>query len=70
LTRRAKPPLAAGAAQRRIDALERRSAAYAVRIAKAWRIGLEGAADRLGVRLPADLQAAGRGEIAPTPFGS
>lgn len=115
--------LGARAAQRRIDALERRFAAYAVRIAKvhpvpaplrsvqasyahtyvlegaylsalaaalpgrkfddlpttqsrqraaivAWRIGLEGAADRLGVRLPADLQAAGRGEIAPTPFGS
>jgi hypothetical protein len=36
----------------------------------AWRIGLEAAADRLGVRLPADLQAAGRGEIAPSPSGS
>lgn len=36
----------------------------------AWRIALEVAAHRLGVRLPADLQAAGRGEIAPSPSGS
>ena len=36
----------------------------------AWRIRLEVLADRLGVRLPADLQAAGRGEIAPSPSGS
>jgi hypothetical protein len=33
----------------------------------AWRIRLEVAARRLGVRLPADLQQAGRGEIAPSP---
>jgi hypothetical protein len=111
------------AAQRRFDALERRFAAYAVRIAAlrsapaplrglqrsyahtyvledaylsalaaalpgrefadlpdtqnrqraaivAWRIGLEALANRLGVSLPADLQAAGRGEIAPSPSGS
>jgi hypothetical protein len=115
--------LAAGAAQRRIEALERRFAAYAVRIAAlhpvppalraaqasyahtyvfedaylsalaaaiperrfddlpdtqsqqraaiiAWRIRLEVLADRLRVRLPANLQAAGRGEIAPSPSGS
>jgi hypothetical protein len=36
----------------------------------AWRIQLEVLADRLGVTLPADLQAAGRGEIAPSPGGS
>jgi hypothetical protein len=36
----------------------------------AWRIRLEVLAGRLGVRLPADLQAAGRGEIAPSPAGS
>ena len=115
--------LGAAAAQQRIEALERRFAAYAVRIAAlhpvppalraaqasyahtyvfedaylsalaaaiperqfddlpdtqsqqraaivAWRIRLEVLADRLGVRLPADLQAAGRGEIAPSPSGS
>jgi hypothetical protein len=110
-------------AQRRMGALERRFAAYAVRIAAvrdvpaalrsaqrsyahtfvlqdaylsaltaalpdrefdhlpdtqsrqraaiiAWRIELEVLANRLGVGLPADLQAAGRGEIAPSPAGS
>jgi hypothetical protein len=115
--------LGAGAARRRFDALERRFAAYAVRIAAlegvppglrsaqdsyahtyvledaylsalaaalperrfddlpdtqneqraaivAWRVQLEVLAERLGVRLPADLQAAGRGEIAPSPSGS
>jgi hypothetical protein len=36
----------------------------------AWRIRLEVAAERLGVRLPSDIQAAGRGEIAPAPSGS
>ncbi len=34
-----------------------------------WRIRLEVAARRLGIRLPADLQLAGRGEIAPSPLG-
>jgi hypothetical protein len=115
--------LTAVAAQRRMSALERRFAAYAVRIAAvrdvpaalrsaqrsyahtfvfedaylsaltaalperefddlpdtqsqqraaiiAWRIQLELLAERLGVGLPADLQAAGRGEIAPSPGGS
>jgi NAD-dependent oxidoreductase involved in siderophore biosynthesis len=36
----------------------------------AWRVRLEVLASRLGVRLPADIQAAGRGEIAPSPSGS
>ena len=36
----------------------------------AWRIRLEVVAKRLGVKLPADLQQAGRGEIAPSPSGS
>jgi hypothetical protein len=35
----------------------------------AWRIRLEVLARRLGVRLPRDLQQAGRGEIAPSPEG-
>lgn len=35
-----------------------------------WRIQLELTAKRLGIRLPADIQAAGRGEIAPSPTGS
>lgn len=35
-----------------------------------WRIQLEVRAHHLGLRLPADLQAAGRGEIAPSPTGS
>ena len=34
-----------------------------------WRIRLEVVARRVGIRLPADLQAAGRGEIAPSPLG-
>ena len=36
----------------------------------AWRIRLQVVADRLGVHLPPDIQAAGRGEIAPSPLGS
>ncbi len=35
----------------------------------AWRIRLEVVARRHGIQLPADLQAAGRGEIAPSPRG-
>lgn len=34
-----------------------------------WRIRLEVVARRLGIRLPNDIQAAGRGEIAPSPLG-
>jgi hypothetical protein len=36
----------------------------------AWRIAVEALAARQGTKLPADLQAAGRGEIAPSPDGS
>ena len=36
----------------------------------AWRIRLEVVARRLGVRLPADIQVAGRGELAPSPLES
>jgi hypothetical protein len=35
-----------------------------------WRIAVEALAAREGTKLPADLQAAGRGEIAPSPDGS
>jgi hypothetical protein len=35
-----------------------------------WRTGLTVLAHRLGIGLPGDLQAAGRGEIAPSPQGS
>jgi hypothetical protein len=35
----------------------------------AWRIRLETVADQLGVKLPADIQQAGRGEIRPSPEG-
>ncbi len=35
-----------------------------------WRIAVEALAGREGATLPADLQAAGRGEIAPSPDGS
>ncbi len=35
----------------------------------AWRTRLEALADRLDMRLPADVQLAGRGEIAPSPGG-
>ena len=114
--------LTAAQARRRMDALERRLAGYAVRIAAvddvppslkaaqrayahtfifedsylsalveaipsrefdelpntqdrqraaiiAWRTRLQVVADRLGVKLPRDLQVAGRGEIAPSPSG-
>ncbi len=35
-----------------------------------WRFALTVLARRLGVTLPADLQQAGRGEVAPSPQGS
>jgi hypothetical protein len=34
-----------------------------------WRTGLEGLAKETGFPLPADLQQAGRGEVAPSPTG-
>lgn len=36
----------------------------------AWRTRLQVVAGRVGLRLPADVQFAGRGEIAPSPLGS
>jgi hypothetical protein len=36
----------------------------------AWRTRLQVVADRWGVKLPANLQVAGRGEISPSPSGS
>jgi hypothetical protein len=36
----------------------------------AWRVGIESLARSLDVRLPGDVQVAGRGEIAPSPDGS
>lgn len=36
----------------------------------AWRTRLQAVAKRAGMRLPADVQIAGRGEIAPSPLGS
>lgn len=36
----------------------------------AWRTRLQVVADQLGATLPADIQVAGRGEIAPSPLGS
>jgi hypothetical protein len=36
----------------------------------AWRTRLQVLAKRLSLHLPADLQVAGRGEIAPSPLGS
>ena len=35
-----------------------------------WRTGLEVLARQTGFKLPADMQVAGRGEIAPSPDGS
>jgi hypothetical protein len=36
----------------------------------AWRTRLQLLANQLGLRLPADIQVAGRGEIAPSPNGT
>ncbi len=35
-----------------------------------WRIAVESMAAREGLKVPADIKAAGRGEIAPSPDGS
>lgn len=60
--------LAAALPEREFDQLpETQSRQRAAIIA--WRIQLEVVAERLGVRLPSDIQAAGRGEIAPAPSG-
>jgi hypothetical protein len=61
--------LAVGLADRRLDGLPDTQAAQRASIID-WRTGLSVLAHRVGVRLPADLQQAGRGEIAPSPEGS
>jgi hypothetical protein len=61
--------LAAAIPSRSFDALPRTQDAQRAAIV-AWRTQLQVVADRLGLRLPADIQVAGRGEIAPSPLGS
>ena len=61
--------LAAGLADGNLDALPDTQAAQRASII-AWRVGLMLLARRMGATLPADLQRAGRGEIAPSPGGS
>jgi hypothetical protein len=61
--------LANGLAERKLDGLPDTQAAQRAAII-GWRTGLTVLADRAGVELPADLQQAGRGEIAPAPDGS
>jgi hypothetical protein len=61
--------LAAAMPARQFDALPRTQGRQRATII-GWRIRLELTAKRLGVHLPADVQAAGRGEIAPSPTGS
>jgi hypothetical protein len=61
--------LANGLAERGLDDLPNTQAAQRAAII-GWRTGLTVLADRAGIDLPADLQQAGRGEIAPSPDGS
>jgi len=61
--------LSNGLAERNLDDLPNTQAAQRAAII-GWRTGLTVLADRAGVDLPADLQQAGRGEIAPSPDGS
>lgn len=61
--------LTTGLGERDLDELPKTQAAQRTAIIE-WRTGLTVLARRLGVVLPADLQAAGRGEIAPSPDGS
>jgi hypothetical protein len=61
--------LANGLAERNLDDLPNTQAAQRAAIV-GWRTGLTVLADRAGIDLPADLQQAGRGEIAPSPDGS
>jgi|GEM_PF-4929027 len=60
--------LAAAIPSRRFGLLPRTEEAQR-RAIVAWRRRLEAVAARLGVRLPAYVQVAGRGEIAPSPVG-
>lgn len=61
--------LANGLAERKLDDLPNTQAAQRAAII-GWRIGLMILARRAGAELPADLQQAGRGEVAPSPDGS
>ena len=61
--------LVAGLADRDLDHLPNTQAAQRAAII-AWRTGLTVLARDSGIVLPADLQQAGRGEIAPAPSGS
>ncbi len=61
--------LANGLSERDLDNLPNTQAAQRAAIIR-WRTGLTVLADQEGVTLPADLQQAGRGEIAPSPLGS
>ncbi len=60
--------LAAAIPERAFDSLPATQNAQR-RAIVAWRIRLEVLAHHLGVKLPADIQQAGRGEIAPSPAG-
>jgi hypothetical protein len=60
--------LAAAVPTRGFDSLPRTEGAQRAAIV-AWRRRLQTVAGRLGVGLPADVQIAGRGEIAPSPRG-
>lgn len=61
--------LANGLGESKFDDLPNTQAAQRAEIID-WRTGLTVLANRAGVALPADLQQAGRGEIAPSPDGS
>jgi hypothetical protein len=61
--------LATGLAERKLDGLPDTQAAQRAAIIQ-WRTGLAVLASRGALDLPGDLQAAGRGEIAPSANGS
>ena len=61
--------LAAGLTERQLDHLPDTQAAQRAAIIE-WRTGLAVLARHAGIALPADLDQAGRGEIAPAPGGS
>jgi hypothetical protein len=58
-----------GLAERELDHLPNTQSEQRAAIIQ-WRTGLEVLARHLSFKLPQDLQAAGRGEIAPAPGGS
>jgi hypothetical protein len=61
--------LVSGLARRRLTDLPNTQSAQRAAIIR-WRVGLTVLARKAKVVLPADLQQAGRGEIAPSPTGS